>query len=132
MLERGRPKAVAALHRFCSLRDSLGAVGVSYVTYRREAYVARGSEHLRVTFDRDLRGGPFHGDELRVPQELAHPRLPGVVLEFKFTDRFPRWMHELVQVFSLERCSVPKYVHCVEALGLAREGRLLTPRRQVG
>jgi hypothetical protein len=132
VLDGSRARSLAAMHRFCSLRDSLGAVGTSYVSYHREAYIARGSEHLRVTFDRELRGGVFHGEDLRLPLELAQPRLAGVVLELKFTDRFPRWMHELVQIFSLERCSVPKYVHCVEALGMAREGRLLAPRRHVG
>jgi hypothetical protein len=132
VLDRHRAKGLDALHRFCSLRDSLGAVGASYVSYRREAYVALGSEHVRVTFDRNLRGGAFDGAELRLPPELAQPPLPGVVLELKFTDRFPRWMHELVQIFSLERCSVPKYVHCIEALGMARSGSRLAPRRSVG
>jgi len=132
VLDRNRAKGLAAMQHFCSLRDSLGAVGMSYVSYRREAYVLPGSEHVRVTFDRHLRGGSFESADLRLPPEMAQPPLAGVVLELKFTDRFPRWMHELVRIFSLERCSVPKYVHCVEALGMAREGNLLAPRRFVG
>ena len=41
-----------------------------------------------------------------------------VILELKFTDRFARWMHDMVRTFNLERCSVPKYVRGIDAVGL--------------
>jgi hypothetical protein len=40
----------------------------------------------------------------------------GVVLELKFTDRFPNWMHDCVQIFNLRRTTMPKYVECVSIL----------------
>ena len=40
-----------------------------------------------------------------------------MILELKFTNRFPRWMHDLVRTFELRRQSVPKYNTCVDAIG---------------
>ena len=48
-----------------------------------------------------------------------HPSVRGTVLEMKFTDRFPDWMHSLASTFNLRRTSMPKYVHCINAV---REG----------
>jgi hypothetical protein len=50
---------------------------------------------------------------IRLDAKLTDPVLvfgDQVVLELKFTGRFPNWMHELVQVFGLEPCSAAKYV----------------------
>jgi hypothetical protein len=72
-----------------------------------------------VTFDRQLEGGIYvPGEELTIPKESKQPKLEGVVLELKFTDRRPNWMIELSNVFNLQRTSVPKYVMCVEELGI--------------
>ncbi len=40
------------------------------------------------------------------------------MLELKFEDRPPAWMHTLVQTFNLERVSVCKYCTLVDAMGL--------------
>jgi hypothetical protein len=112
-----------ALEQFCSLARSLNAEGCAYVLYRREAYVSPESDQLRVTFDRDILGGMYYpGSKLEIPKSGAHARVDGVVLELKFTDRFPPWMHELTQTFHLQKTSVPKYVLCVDALHLSRAG----------
>jgi len=110
-----------ALDRFCRLVRKLKARGAVYVVYKREAYVSPGSDHVRVTFDRDLYGGYYRqGDELRVPEKRAGcvPAWEGCVLEMKFTDRFPDWMNEAARLFNLQRIPVPKYVMCVDALGI--------------
>jgi hypothetical protein len=111
-----------ALNRFCNLSKSIDARGAAYVVYTREAYVSPDSDQVRVTFDRDLYGGLYYpGEELYVPADGIRPE-KGIVLELKFTDRFPTWMHELVQIFQLERTSYPKYCYCVEELGLLNSG----------
>jgi hypothetical protein len=112
-------KSLDAMHEFCSLRDRIAAQGSTYVYYRRQAYVHPFSNAIRVTFDRQLEGGIYvPGTDLVIPKDTKQPKLEGVVLELKFTDRPPTWMHELSTVFNLQRTSVPKYVMCVDALGL--------------
>lgn len=85
----------------------------------REAYVSPGSDQLRVTFDRQIRGATFDWRiGLSQPTTGVAANVHGVVLELKFVDRFPHWMRDMVWAFNLQRRSMPKYVHCVEALGL--------------
>lgn len=115
----GNRNAEGALERFCSLCEELGAVGVTYVGYQREAYVQPDSDNLRVTLDRQLHGQEFDVREgLAVPTRAVFPNVDGVILELKFVDRFPSWMRDMVWALDLDRCSMAKYVHCVEALDL--------------
>ena len=106
------------MQTFHGLCRSIGAQGVVYVSYLREAHVSPDSDQIRVTFDRELNSAPFDPDVgLAMPRGVAPVKLDRVILELKFTDRFPHWMHDLVQTFNLSRCSVPKYCHCIERLG---------------
>jgi len=117
MGDNGNPKASSAMVNFCNLTDTVGAIGCCYVSYTREAYVSRNSNAIRVTFDRQLMGSTYRqGDGLRLPTNGVRPNVGGVILELKFTDRFPEWMHDVVQAFNLQRTSVPKYVHCINSL----------------
>lgn len=116
----GHGNGLAAMDRFCSLREEIGARGAAYVFYNREAYVSPGSDNLRVTFDRELQGDAFGGQTaLSPPTQGITASVGGVVLEIKFVDRFPRWMQDMAWAFDLQRCSMPKYIHCVDALGLS-------------
>lgn len=72
-----------------------------------------------MTFDRQLLAGRYRqGDALEWPTDGLRPDVGGVILELKFTDRFPDWMREMVQAFNLQRTSVPKYIHCVNEIGI--------------
>ena len=116
--ENGDGRSAGALAHFCGLCRSIEAEGVLYVSYMREAHVSPGSDQVRLTFDRDLSGShfdPYSG--LALPSERTGPILDGVILELKFSDRFPSWMRDLVGTFDLERRSVAKYCLCVEAMG---------------
>jgi hypothetical protein len=105
-----------ALQRFCSLRDTIGAEGKVFVSYSREAYVTPNDNSVRVTFDHTLRGTNFRGRiELPMDEKPVCPKIPGIILEIKFTDRFPNWMHLLVETFDLQRRSMAKYVACIMA-----------------
>ena len=111
----------AVWREFWRMRDQINAVGRMYVLYKREAYVGCREPQARVTFDRQLLGSPcIPGEPLQVPTTGAAPVVRGVVLELKFDERFPHWMHQLIQRFQLERASMPKYVECVRACGLLR------------
>ncbi len=112
-------KSLDAMHRFCYLCGKLGAVPRTYVSYQREAYVSPAGNQFRVTFDRKVHGAPFcAADSMRLPDGGTPASIDGVVLELKFTQRFPSWMGDLVRIFNLQRCSVPKYVKCSDAIGV--------------
>jgi hypothetical protein len=115
----GNGSAVAAMERFCSLWEEIGAIGSAYVCYMREAYVSPESNRLRVTFGRHLRGSACGGQiSLSPPAQGVPADVGGVVLEIKFTDRFPAWRGDMVRAFDLERCSMgfPNAVGEVEAV----------------
>jgi SPX domain protein involved in polyphosphate accumulation len=110
------PKNFATLERFCSMRDMLNADGKVFVSYIREAYVSPNDEQIRITFDHQLQAGRYDST-LRMfqVQSWLQPRMEGVVLELKFCDRYPFWMHDLAQEFNLQRTAMAKYVTCVES-----------------
>lgn len=116
-------RGFAALCKFCDLRDKLMARPQVVVGYNREAWCAPEDDSIRLTFDRVLEAAPYHPDHtfslFRDDQWVRVP-MPGVVLELKFTDRFPNWMREVAQTFNLRRTSMAKYVTC--ATSMAPEG----------
>lgn len=123
------PQALHALSQFCHLRDVVNAGGRTLVGYTREAWNAPDDDGVRVTFDRKLAGSWFDpllpiDRGLRVDRAWVWPPVEdgGVVLELKFTGRYPLWMRELVAAFDLYRTSIAKYVACVEAMGPRSRG----------
>jgi hypothetical protein len=89
----------------------------AFVRYMREAYEPPNTNEVRLTFDRFLQAGPYRGElSLKGMESWPRPYIDGVVLEMKFTDRFPHWMHECCQRFNLWRSSFAKYVRCVSVL----------------
>ena len=120
------PHAYAALIRFCDLRDRLGAQPRVIVSYDREAWLTPDNNSARLTIDRNVAGGPFDPFLPASPGPgWVFPDVGGSILELKFTDRFPAWMREMVQVFNLQRCSLAKYIKVVHGM---EPGRKLYPR----
>jgi len=118
VLDRG-PHADVAVTQFCDLAGRIQAEGQVFVSYRREAYVTSQNNSIRLTFDRRIFGARYTGGgTLHFNGDRVYPELSGVVLELKFTDRFPLWMRNMVRVFNLERRSMAKYVHCALALDM--------------
>ena len=103
------------LAHFLSLRELHGAEPVMRVKYKREAYVSRSADPVRITFDDELQGavtldselGHEPGDWIPIPMEHT-------ILELKFTNLYPSWVAKMAKEFQLDRTSVPKYVMCVE------------------
>jgi hypothetical protein len=118
VLDKG-PRGHVAMMRFCELAGNLQAEGKVFVSYRREAYVTAQSNSVRLTFDRRLFGARYTGSgSLHYNGDRVYPEMAGVILELKFTDRFPVWMRHMCRVFNLERRSVAKYVLCAVALDI--------------
>ncbi len=106
-----------ALTEFCRLRRQLRGIGTLIVGYQREAYLDPTGKN-RVTFDRDLRAKQFNPEQgLVLNLDPVVPEDPGVIVELKYVDRFPRWMQDIIRTFRLERQSVPKYGWSVESIG---------------
>ncbi len=127
-LANPQPRQLVAVQRFCQLLLDLRAGPKAHVSYRREAWLTAHDNSVRVTFDRNVYVAPEFTPRLGV--ELDDPVRPfgqEVILELKFTGRFPRWFQELVETFGLFRTSAAKYVDGVTTYGLEkfmREGRL--------
>lgn len=120
-LLRDDPKSLVAIQNFVKLADGLQARPLAHVAYLREAYVDPGNDNVRVTLDRAVR------TEARpravFTTEMHNPSLPfgdRVILELKFTDRFPDWCRHIVEHFGLMQCGAAKY--CEGLAGLPEYG----------
>lgn len=117
-LVSSNPKQYQSLQRFSELMHSINAKPKVHIAYLREAYVPHDDNSARLTMDRLVRSEP----ELtpRLHTQMLDPILvwgKEIVLELKFTNRFPDWFRQLVQVFGLRQCGAAKYVDGVALLG---------------
>jgi SPX domain protein involved in polyphosphate accumulation len=117
-----------------SLIDARPVVRIRYV---REAYVSSGGDPVRITVDTELMHVVTLEDDFGM-ESTRWLRTPvrGPILELKFTNRFPGWVHELVRCLGLKQQAVPKYGWSVDHLlyeertaALALGGFTLPPRR---
>lgn len=117
-LVSGDPRQLLALQRFVELTNAHSARPIAHVRYDREAWISVQDNSVRVTMDRNVLISPEF--IARFTDQLDDPisvfgRL--VILELKFTGRFPDWFKELVRIFNLRQGSASKY-----ADGIARKG----------
>ena len=115
------PKALVAIQNFLNLIERIDARPLAHVAYLREAYVDPVSDNVRVTLDRSVRtearATPTFSTAMVHPSEPFGDR---VILELKFTDRFPDWCRHLVERFHLMQCGAAKY--CEGLAGLREFG----------
>ncbi|MBC8379309.1 MAG: polyphosphate polymerase domain-containing protein [Planctomycetes bacterium] len=103
-----------SLMQFQFYLRSLCARPVVLVRYMRQAFEGDSNTRVRITFDRKLsfkstnrpkvilNGGGWR----RIPMDF-------VILEIKFTGRYPLWLSEMVKVFDLKQTAMSKYVSSV-------------------
>jgi VTC domain len=111
-------KQLVALQRFCQAINELQAQPRTHVAYLREAWISPQDNSVRVTLDRRIR--TELDPSVRLDTRMVNPiHVFGdhVVLELKFTGRFPDWFKELVRVFGLMQCGAAKYADGVTILG---------------
>lgn len=112
------PKQLVALQNFCRFVSNLQATPKAHIFYTREAWMSRMDNSVRVTLDRQVQADAEPSSKLLTT--MTNPVLvfgQKVVLELKFTNRFPDWFKELVRVFGLMQCGAAKYVDGVANLG---------------
>lgn len=117
------PRHLASLQRFIELQQSLQAGPRLHNHYLREAWVSPHDNSVRVTFDRNIRIEPCFNAELSTA--MARPvqiYTDKIVLELKFTGRYPNWFRDLVERFGLMRGTASKYCGGVGTLGEHRFG----------
>ncbi len=115
------PEQLEALDHFCYLVNQIQARPKIHVAYRREAYELKGSNAVRVTMDREVTSESVTGFHLRTQmREPVSVFGDGVILELKFTNRYPIWLQELTQLFHLRQESAAKYVDGVVRIGPRR------------
>jgi hypothetical protein len=114
-----------------------GAKPLIRVKYQREAYESRGGDPVRVTLDTDvMHSVALSGDFSFAGGRWVTTPVNGLILEIKFTDRFPSWVSDLVRMFELRQQAVPKYILSLDHMlasgreaALAVAGFTLPPRR---
>ena len=100
-----------ALQRFIELMLDLNAKPKMHVAYLREAYVSPFNNEVRLTMDRTVRSFPRFDGKLQTEMEKPFICTTDlVILELKFTGRFPNWYRDLVQVFNCFQTGAAKYV----------------------
>lgn len=111
------PKALLAVQNFLGLVDKLQAIPQAHVCYLREAYIDPVSDNTRVTFDRNVFTEPRHTPTFSTAMhEPSQPFGKRVILELKFTDRFPDWLRHIVESFHLMQCGAAKYAEGLAGL----------------
>jgi len=112
------PRQLAALQRFSELMNQHHSRPTAHVAYLREAWISPHNNSVRVTLDRQVLCEPE--PTTRLSTQMLNPVVVfgnQVVLELKFTGRFPDWFRELVRVFNLVQCSAAKYADGVALMG---------------
>lgn len=116
-----QPKHLTALQTFSRLMLDNQAVPKTHVAYLREAWVSQADNSVRVTLDRQVWGAPHLTGEITTRiANYAAAFEPDVILELKFTGRYPVWFGDLVRVFGARQCGAAKYADHVAVLGQHR------------
>ncbi len=116
-LLRQDAKSEVAIQNFLKLAQRIQAVPQAHVCYLREAYVDPVSDNVRVTFDREVLTEARHTPTFAT--SMVSPSRPfgnRVILELKFTDRFPQWLRELVEGHGIMQCGAAKYAEGLAGL----------------
>ncbi len=81
--------------------------------YEREAFLGRFDGTLRVTFDRNLRGGSYPKlGEIYHEAGLRHVFPGHFILEVKYNTRFPAWLRSVLGPYGLRHRALSKYCLC--------------------
>jgi VTC domain len=109
-----------AIQEFLRLQYDLNAVGKMHVAYEREAYVNNHNNEVRITFDRHVRVCTRFDQSLTTQMKKPFVCTGNcdnpddvVILELKYSGRFPDLYRELVQNFNLVQTGAAKYAEGV-------------------
>ncbi len=105
------------INQFQFYMNNIRANPAVLVRYMRQAYEDNSRNKVRVTFDRELAYSVTSLPEVRLGgaswQRNAYT-VGGVILEIKFTDRYPAWLSQMVKCFNLRQQSISKYASSIK------------------
>jgi hypothetical protein len=105
-----------ALRQFQLYVNSIKAKPVILIRYMRQAYEDDSENRVRVTFDRKLAYNVTAKPKVTLNghQGWQYHLLGSVILEIKFTDRYPAWLSRMVECFNLRQRSMSKYATSIQ------------------
>jgi len=103
------------LRQFQLYMAGIGARPAVHIRYLRKAYEGDSDNRVRITFDHQLfyRTADNHELMLDGPGWQRHS-LEGVILEIKFTGRYPYWLKQMAEYFCLNQRSMSKYASSIK------------------
>ncbi len=105
------------INQFQFYAGSIKARPAVLVRYVRQAYECDSENRVRVTFDRKLAYNTTSTPQIRLGGggwQHSPFTTGGVILEIKFTDRYPVWLSQMVKCFNLRAQSISKYASSLE------------------
>lgn len=113
--EQGNNTNGEVLKQFMFYTTAIKAAPVLRVRYKRQAFESTVDKKMRITFDRDLCYKVTSTPSVELDGWGWQPiHLNYVVLEVKFTERYPAWLGQIAEYFELQRQSISKYVCSVK------------------
>ncbi len=104
------------LNRFIYLTKRLQLTPKSLITYDREAFIGVENPSVRATFDINIASYPTENiEDIYTENRLRQITNTFFVLELKFNEIMPSWMHRIVRDFSLRLDSYSKYCSGIDA-----------------
>jgi len=103
---------VEALNQFQLYASSIGARPKILIRYLRQAYESDSQNRVRITFDRELCYKTTTIAEVKLDGtswQRNSLTVGNVILEIKFTARYPAWLGRMVKCFNLRQRSISKY-----------------------
>ena len=132
LLDPKDAEAFETVRSFCELMSRLKAKPKMHVAYLREAYENPDDNSARLTFDRRVESQP--NPEARLIARSPQPHVVfgrDVILELKFTERYPNWFHELVTTFDCLQEGAAKYAEGIYVKGEDWVHRVCSPEKVI-
>lgn len=103
------------LRQFNLYQRSIAAVPITRIRYMRSAYESDCDNRVRVTFDRQLAYNMDVSPDISLNGHGWRKNfVNGVILEIKFTGRYPAWLARMATYFNLQPQSMSKYACTVK------------------
>ncbi len=109
--------SVDTIRQFQLYTKSINAGPNVLVRYRRRAYEGKMNNRLRITFDHNLCYRPSTDAEVLFNEGSWQPNpatIRNVILEIKFTGRYPAWLGKMAMHFNLRQRSMSKYATSIQ------------------
>ena len=104
------------INQFQFYMKSIRAKPTVLVRYIRQAFEGSSENIVRINFDRELAYCVMNRAEVRLGGsgwQRSPLMLGGVILEIKFTNRYPAWLGRMVRYFNLQARSISKFASSI-------------------